>query len=191
MFLGAVPCASIIIGTTVTFTFQNIFSSQVRFKYLAPFLFSLILTLRSSETAKFTIQQVFFSFLLLNIIRCCLLVRIIIISCSQQLYLMVLCWSLKDSESPLVSRTLLIILGDFIYAVVQMISVRPPISNFSSPVWEIQDMLQVHQIQLVTFMLQSFFFSSLAKSEYFSFFEFYSVVHQDGEIHNTIGFLFW
>ena len=45
---------------------------------------------------------------------------------------MVFLWSLSDSKSPQVSGTLLNILVDLNNAVVSMVSICPPISNFSS-----------------------------------------------------------
>ena len=46
---------------------------------------------------------------------------------------MVFHWSLSDSKSPQVSRTLLSILAVLNNAVVWMVSTRPPISKSSSP----------------------------------------------------------
>ena len=46
---------------------------------------------------------------------------------------MVFHWSLRDSKSPQVSRTLLSILVVFNNAVVSMVSTRPPTSESSSP----------------------------------------------------------
>ena len=48
-------------------------------------------------------------------------------------YLMVFHWSLSDSKSPLVSKTLLSILAVPSNAVVWMVSTRPPISKSSTP----------------------------------------------------------
>ena len=47
--------------------------------------------------------------------------------------LMVFHWSLSDSKSPQVFRTLLSILADFNNAVLRVVSILPPISNSSSP----------------------------------------------------------
>ena len=46
---------------------------------------------------------------------------------------MIFNWSLRDSKSPQVSRTLLSILADLNHAVVSMIAARLLISVFSSP----------------------------------------------------------
>ena len=56
--LGTVQSTPIWIGITVTFMLQSLFRS----KYLSHFSFSLIFTLWSAGTAKFTIRQIFFSF---------------------------------------------------------------------------------------------------------------------------------
>ena len=46
---------------------------------------------------------------------------------------MIFHWCLNDNKSPQVSRTLLSILTDLNNGVVWMVSIRPPISNFSNP----------------------------------------------------------
>ena len=73
-------------------------------------------------------------------------------SFSRQRLLMVFHWSLKDIKSPQVSRTLFSILIDLNNAVVWMVSTCPQISQWPS-----------------CFIA---FFSSLARSEYLSFFSF-------------------
>ena len=62
-----------------------------------------------------------------------IIIIIIIIVFSHQITLMVFHWSLSDSKSPQVSRTLLSILAVFNNAVVWMVSSRPPTSKSSSP----------------------------------------------------------
>ena len=81
-------------------------------------------------------------------------------------------WSLTDSKSPQVSRTLFSILADLNNAVVWMVSTRPLISNSSSPfnnplviVTRAPTTIRI----IVTFMFHSFF-SSPARSRYLSFF---------------------
>ena len=68
--LRTIPSTPIIIGITVNFLFHSLFSSQIRSKYLS--LFSFFPTLWSARTAKSTIRQVLFFFLLI-IIRSVLL----------------------------------------------------------------------------------------------------------------------
>ena len=85
---------------------------------------------------------------------------------------MVFHWSLSDSKSPQVSRTLLSILAVLNNVVVWMVSTRPPISKSSSPfsnplVTVLNAPITIAII--VTCMFHSFF-SSLARSRYLSFF---------------------
>ena len=85
---------------------------------------------------------------------------------------MVFHWSLGDSKSPQVSRTLLGILADLNNAVVWMVSIRPLISKSSSLF--INPSLTVPRALIticinVTFMFHSFF-NSFARSKYLSFF---------------------
>ena len=81
---------------------------------------------------------------------------------------MVFLWSLSDSKSPQVSRTLAVLSN----AVVWIVSTRPPISNSS---WPFNNPLVIVPNApiaigtIVTFMFHSFF-NSLAKSRYLSFF---------------------
>ena len=82
------------------------------------------------------------------------------------------CWSLSDSKSPQVSRTRLRILAVLSYAVVWIVSTRPPTSKSSRPfnnplVIVLNAPITIGTI--VTFMFHSFF-SSLARSRYLSFF---------------------
>ena len=85
---------------------------------------------------------------------------------------MVFHWSLSDSKSPQVSRTLLSILAVLNNAVVWMVSTRPPTSKSSSPF--INPLVTVPNAPItigiiVTCMFHSFF-SSIARSRYLSFF---------------------
>ena len=93
-------------------------------------------------------------------------------SFSYQRQLMVLYWSLSDSMSPKLSRTLLCILNDLNNAVVWTLSARPPISKFSSPVTKRLGTVPSAPITIsitVTFIFHSFL-SRLAK--YLSLFSF-------------------
>ena len=85
---------------------------------------------------------------------------------------MVFHWSLSDSKSPQVSRTLLSILAVLNNAVVWMVSTRPPTSKSSSPLSNPLVTVPNAPITIgiiVTRMFHSFF-SSLARSRSFSFF---------------------
>ena len=88
---------------------------------------------------------------------------------------MVFHWSLSDSKSPQVSRTLLSILAVLNNAVVWMVSTRPPTSKSSSPISNPLVTVLNAPITIgiiVTCMFHSFF-SSLARSRYLSFFYYY------------------
>ena len=85
---------------------------------------------------------------------------------------MVFHWSLSDSKSPQVSRTLLSILAVLNNAVVWMVSTRPPTSKSSSPFSNPFVTVPNAPITIgiiVTCMFHSFF-NSLARSRYLSFF---------------------
>ena len=91
---------------------------------------------------------------------------------------MVFNWSLSDSNSPQVSRTLFSILTDLNSTVVWMVSTRPPISKSSSP--RISPLVTVPSAPIiigipVTFMFYSFV-GSLARSRNLFFFSFISVL---------------
>ena len=73
--LVTVPKAPIPIGIIVTFMFHSFFNSLTRSRYLSFFSHSFSFIRWSAGTAKSTILQVLFSFLLI-IIRCGLLVEI-------------------------------------------------------------------------------------------------------------------
>ena len=88
---------------------------------------------------------------------------------------MVFHWSFNDSKSPQVSRIRQSILAVLNNVVVQIVSTRPPTSKSSSPfsnplvtVWKAPITISI----LVTFMFNSFFFNSLARSRYLSFFSY-------------------
>ena len=98
--------------------------------------------------------------------------------------MMIFHWSLNDRKSPQVSRTLWSILPDLINAVVWIVSACPPICRVdlaSFPSAPVTNGITV------TALFHSFF-SSLARSKYFSLFSrsliFHSVVRWDGKVHN-------
>ena len=67
--LVTVPKAPITIGITVTFMFHNLFNSLASSSYLSFFSLSFSFILWSTGTAKPTIFQVLFLFIIINIIR--------------------------------------------------------------------------------------------------------------------------
>ena len=87
---------------------------------------------------------------------------------------MVFHWSLSDSKSPQVSRTLLNIPAVRNIAVVWMVSTRPPTSKssspFSNPLVTVPN-APITIVIIVTFMFHSFF-NSLARSRYLSFYSY-------------------
>ena len=129
--LDIVPNAPITIGTIVTFMFHNFFQSSSKVEVLIPlFTFLQIYSVvrRDSKVYNFADYVLF----LLIIVRSSLLVGIRWSVCmlkshsfSCQRYLMIFHWSLRDSKSPQVSRTLLSILDVLNNAVVWMVSTRP------------------------------------------------------------------
>ena len=81
-------------------------------------------------------------------------------------------WSLSDSNSPQVSRTLLSILAVLSNTVIWIVSTRPPTSKSSRPFNNPLVIVPKSPITIgtiVTFMFHSFF-NSLARSRYLSFF---------------------
>ena len=93
-------------------------------------------------------------------------------SFSNQLMLMVFHWSLSDSKSPQVSRTLFSILAVLNNAVFWMVSTRQPISKSSRPYSNSLVTVPKAPITIgiiVTCMFHSFF-NSQARSRYLSFF---------------------
>ena len=94
---------------------------------------------------------------------------------------MVFHWSLSDSTSPRVSRTLLSILGVLSNAVSWIVSTRPPTSKSSRPFnnpFVIGAFGTNHNWTIVTFMFHSFF-NSLSRSRYLSF------------LSNSFRFILW
>ena len=85
---------------------------------------------------------------------------------------MVFHWSLSDSKSPQVSRTLLSILAVLNNAVIWKVSTRPPTSKssspFSNPLVTVPNAPIIIGI-IVTYMFHSFF-NSIARSRYLSLF---------------------
>ena len=83
---------------------------------------------------------------------------------------MVSYWSLSDSKSPQVSRTLLSIMVDLNIAVVSMVSTRPLISKSSSPCTNpLGTVRRPPNTTGVTFMFHNLF-NSLARSRCLAFF---------------------
>ena len=85
---------------------------------------------------------------------------------------MIFVWSLRDSNSPQVTRTLLSILAVLNNVVDWMVSTRPPTSKSSSPFSNPLVTVPSAQITIgiiVTCMFHSFF-NSLVRSRYLSFF---------------------
>ena len=107
---------------------------------------------------------------------------------------MVFLWSLSDSKSSHVSRTLFSILVDLNNAVVWMVAAHPLISNSSSPFFqafrdcfECTNYNRYHRHFHVPLL-----FSSLAKSENVSFFSVSSILtRKDGKFHYSAGSLFF
>ena len=78
-------------------------------------------------------------------------------------------WCLRESKSPLVSRTLLSILADLKNTVVRMVSTRSLISKTSSPCINPLVRAPITIGITITFMFHSFF-NFIARFRYFSFF---------------------
>ena len=100
-------------------------------------------------------------------------VIIITIVFSHQPTLMVFHWSLSDSKSPQVSRTLLSILAVLNNAVVWMVSTHPPTSKSSSPFSNPLVTIPKAPITIgiiSTCMFYSIFFNSRVRSKNLSFF---------------------
>ncbi len=81
-------------------------------------------------------------------------------------------WSLSDSKSPQIARTRLRILAVLSNAVVWIVSTRPPTSKSSRPFNNLLVTVPIAPITIGTIIPQ-FFFNSLAKSRYLSFFSLY------------------
>ena len=102
--------------------------------------------------------------------------------------LMVFHWSLSDSKSPQVPRTLLSILAVLNNAVVWMVSTRPPTSKSSSPFSNSLVTVPNTPITIgiiVTCMFHSFF-NSLARSRYFLSHFFSFILWSAGTAKSTI-----
>ena len=101
---------------------------------------------------------------------------VVFVSFSQQRLLMFFHWSLTDSKSTQVSRTLRSILANLNNSVVWRMSIHLPICNFSSPLSKPLGTVPNVPFTIgitVTFMLHNFI-SSLARSKYFSLFYYYN-----------------
>ena len=109
--LGTLQNVSTTIVITAIVLFRCSFCCLARSKYLSIFSLSFIHILWSAAIPKSAKWQVLFS---------------------HQLTLMVFHRILSDSKSPQVFRTFLSILADLNNAVVWMVLIHPPISNFSS-----------------------------------------------------------
>ena len=108
---------------------------------------------------------------------------------------MVFHWSLSDSKSSHVSRTVLGIPTDLYSIVVSMVSARPLTSKSSSTFQNLLVTESIEPIAVVTFMFQSFFFQFPSKVEVFillfTFFHFYSVFSRNNKVHNFAISLFF
>ena len=110
---------------------------------------------------------------------------------------MVFHWSLSNSKSSQVSRTLLSILAVLSNAVVWIVSTHPPTSKSSRPFNNPLVIVPKAPITIGTIVIFKFhsFFNSLARSRYLSFFSlsfrFYSVVRRDGKVDNFANSLFF
>ena len=123
-----------------------------------------------------------------------IIIIIITQSFSHQRKLIIFHWSLSDSKSPQVSRTLLSILAVHNNAFVWMVSTRSPTSKSSRPFKNPLVTVPKAPITIgitVTFMFYSFFqFSSKLDIfiSLFTFFQFYSVVCRDCKVDNFADF---
>ena len=107
---------------------------------------------------------------------------------------MVFHWSLGDSKSHQVSRILLGILADLNNAVVWIVSIHHPISNFSIPLKKpLRTVVPITIGITITPMFYSFFKFSSKGQVFFSlsaFFYFQLEVCRDGKVHYTESYLF-
>ena len=108
-------------------------------------------------------------------------------SFSHKHQLMVFHWSLRDSYSPQVSRTLLSILANLNSSVILKVFLFPILLVSSSLLWWLY---QVHRLQSVSPSLTcSIVFQSSCKVQalisLFTFLHFHSVVYRDGKVHNS------
>ena len=99
---------------------------------------------------------------------------------------MIFHWSLSDSKSPQVSRTLLRILAVLSNAVVWIVSTRPPTFNSSRPFNN--PLLIVPNAPIPIGTIVTFMFQISSKVEVlillFTFLQFYSVVSRDSKVDN-------
>ena len=128
----------------------------------------------------------------MKFVATCALLSLLLVhkSFSHQRLLMVLHWSLSDSKSPQVSRTLLGILTVLNNDVVLMVSSRPPTFKFSSPFNNLFLTVPKEHITIgtiVTFKFHSFFIS-LARSMYLFYFShsFSFILRSAGTAKSTI-----
>ena len=106
---------------------------------------------------------------------------------------MVFNWSLSDSKSPQVSRTLLSILAVLNNAVVWMVSTHPPTSKSSNPFDNPLVTVPKAPITIgiiVIFMFHSFF-NTLVRSRYLSFFSHSVLFCRDSKVYNSGSSLFF
>ena len=175
--LVTVPKTLITIGIIVTFMFDSFFNSLAKSTYLSFFSHYFCFILWSAETAKSTILQILLFLLiiirsgllakmrwsvcmsksqrslllLLLLLFFFLLLLLPFASFSHQRKLIVFHWSVSDSKSPQISRTLLSILADLYNVLVWMVSIRPLISNSSSPHFQsLWGPFLEHRLQLVS-----------------------------------------
>ena len=186
----------------VTFMFHSfLFNSLARSRYLSFFSQSFSFILWSAGTAKSTILQIFFFFVdyykfIIVTIFIIIVIIIIIAHFSHQLTLMVFHWSVSDSKSLQLSRTLLSTLADLNNAIVWIILVRPPMSNFSSPLSKPSGNIPSAPITFDITVTNMFhcFLCSLAISKFLSPFLFCLLVHSvfrlDGKVHYTTTFFY-
>ena len=111
-------------------------------------------------------------------------------SFSDQRYLMVFHWSLSDSNSLQVFRTFLCVLADLNNVVLWMVSTRSLTFNSSCPFKNLLVTVPIAPITIViivAFLFQSFF-QFPCKIDVLNlqaiFFQFYSNVNRDSEVHN-------
>ena len=156
-FLASVPKTPITIGIFFTFMFLCFLNTLAGSGYLSYYaLFSIFVCDQQGWQSpqfgnSFFVNYYHYYLLLQNF--------------SHQLMLMDFHWSLSDSKSPQVSRTLLSILFVLNNTVVWMLSTRPLTSKFSSPFNNPKAPISIGII--VTFMFHSFFLTFFALS--FSF----------------------